>query len=131
MEEVNDIYPESIDLKTLSEERRCYWSVVLLEQHPDFSGSGKLDRLPGFLDDVHLFEKVNLVIMNPQHLHEQFADTLMDLNNAYVRAKNDHDFINEFPINIYFASVANYAKFYHTHLNKLRHIFPRVHIDGK
>ena len=55
----------------------------------------------------------------------------MDLNNIYVRAKIEADFINEFPMNIYFAKVAEYAKFFKSHIDPLRKIFPRAKIDGK
>jgi len=27
----NDIYPEEIDMKMYKEEKRCYWSIVILE----------------------------------------------------------------------------------------------------
>jgi hypothetical protein len=55
----------------------------------------------------------------------------MDLNNIYVRAKIEADFINEFPMNIYFAKVAEYSKFFKSHIDKIRNIFPRAKIDGK
>jgi len=27
----NDTYPEEIDMKMYKEEKRCYWSIVILE----------------------------------------------------------------------------------------------------
>ena len=96
----NDVYPEEIDLKTYKEEKRCYWAIVILEQNKD---DDVYDSMPEFLNDVHLFEKVLFIIADPEKLTSNFAETLMDLNNMYVRAKPDPDVVNEFPMNVFFA----------------------------
>lgn len=59
--------------------------------------------MPNFLNDVHLFEKVLFIIVDPENMTEAFANTMMDLNNMYVRAKPDPDCVNEFPMNVFFA----------------------------
>ena len=80
--------------------------------------------MPDYLKDVHLFEKVLFVIVDPEKLTLNFANTLMDLNNMYVRAKPDPDVINEFPMNVFFAHIYDFKKFFTTHINPLRDIFP-------
>jgi len=61
------------------------------------------DKIPKYLNDTHLFEKVLFIIVDPENMHDDFANTLMDLNNMYVRAKPDPDVVNEFPMNVFFA----------------------------
>jgi hypothetical protein len=80
--------------------------------------------VPDFLKDVHLFEKILFVILEPENLTEDFAKTLMDLNNMYVRALPDPDVVNEFPMNVFFASIEDYPQFFDTHLDRLRSLFP-------
>lgn len=82
--------------------------------------------MPEYLKDVHLFEKVLFILLNPEKMTAKFAKTLMDLNNMYVRAKPDPDIINEFPMNVFFAQIYDFKKYFTTHLYPLRNLFPQI-----
>jgi hypothetical protein len=82
--------------------------------------------MPAFLNDVHLFEKVLFIVQNADKMTEDFGTYLMSLNNMYVRAKPDPDFINEFPMNIFFAYIEDVKDFFKTHLNIQRGLFPQI-----
>ena len=69
--EINDIFPDQIDDEMMKDELRAYWSILLLDlRHVDPS---VYDKLPYFLEDVALREKVAIFLIEPACLTEAFA----------------------------------------------------------
>jgi hypothetical protein len=80
------------------------------------------DSFPNFLvQDTALFSTVVIFIIDPENLSDKFSEHLFDQSNIFTRAtvKEEEDYINSFPFNVYFCKINNVEKFYATHLQYL------------
>jgi hypothetical protein len=71
------------------EERRGYYGVmILILENDQILNSKVFDEInESFVEDHALFERLSIIILNPEFLPDSLSDKILEMNSIYLNAK--------------------------------------------